>query len=307
MRRRDFIAGGLLAGLTAGAARAAEVVVTDVREQGLVGKFYALPGARRRTAVMMVGGSDGGLPSSTACRSLAEAGHPVLALAYFRGFNPGLPQSLPAQLKDIPLEYFFTAIDWLKARPEVNPRKVVLMGHSRGGELVLQLASMRRDVAGVIAFTPSHLRWGAVGGEGDSWTWRGKPLPYARDKWEQGKSFVQAFNEVLDAPRETWAAAAIEVEKIRGKVLLFSTTADGVWPSTRLSELAMERMREKGKRGARDHVRYDDASHMLMGPGPGMIRFQAAQFTIEFGGSEDGTLKARNDAWAKSLEFLKRI
>jgi len=307
MRRRTFIAGLTLAAALPAVARAAEPVVTEVRDQGLVGKFYTPPKARRRTAVLLLGGSDGGFPSAAAARSMAEAGHPVLALAYFRGFNAGLPETLPAQLKDIPLEYFFTAIDWLRKRPEVNPRKIVLMGHSRGGELVLQLASMRRDIAGVVAFTPSHLRWGAVGPSGDSWTWQGKPLPYAKDRYEPNKPMVEGFNAVLDGPPEAWAGAAIEVEKIRGKVLLISTTADMIWPSTRMSELAMERMRSKGKRGARDQIRYDDASHMLMGPGPGMIKFQAGAFTIEFGGSEQGTLKAREDAWAKTLAWLKGV
>lgn len=308
MRRREFIAGAVLAGLSAGTARAAEPIRIDVAEKGLVGRLYVPPKARRRPAVLMLGGSGGGYPDDKAARSLAEAGVPVLALAYFRGWSAPALTTLPEQLRDIPLEYFFTAIDWLKKRPEADPRKIVLMGESRGGELVLQLASMRRDVAGVIAFVPSHLRWGAVGGQGDSWTLGGKPLPWLRDDWKMGEPSVNGFIRALDrVDPAALEAASIPVEKIRGKVLLFSSTADHIWPSARFAEAAMQRMAARGKRGSRDHIRYDDASHLLMGPGPGITAWGQGQYRIEFGGTAEGTLKAREDAWARSLEWLGKI
>lgn len=308
MRRRDFVVGltgaGLLAALP---ARAADPIMVPVAENGLVGRYYAPPKARRRTAVLLLGGSGGGYPDPPVAKALAEAGHPVLALAYFRGFTGATLTSLPAQLKDIPLEYFFTGIDWLKKRPEVNPRKIVLMGESRGGELVLQLASMRRDVAGVIAYVPSHLRWGAVGPEGAGWTWKGQALPYVRDTFKPGVPMVEGFTQVLDGPAANLTPAAIEVEKIKGKVLLFSTTADKIWPSTRMAEAAIARMAARGKRGARDHVRYDNASHLMMGPGPGVTRMGSGAYAIEFGGTAEGTLAARNDAWARALAFIAKV
>ncbi len=308
MRRRDFIAGLTGAGLLAAVpARAAEPIMAEITVSGLVGRYYAPPVARNRAAVLLLGGSNGGFPDPKVATELARAGYPVLALAYFRGFTGGNLSTLPAQLKGIPLEYFFTAIDWLKTRPEVNRRKIVLMGESRGGELVLQLASLRRDVAGVIAYVPSHLRWGAVGPEGAAWTLGGKPLAYVRDAYKPGQAMVEGFLPVLDGPPETLAAAAIEVEKIRGRVLLFSTTADRIWPSSRMAEAAMARMAARGKRGPRDHIRYDDASHMMMGPGPGMIAYGTGPYRIEFGGTAEGTLKARDDAWAKSLAFMARM
>lgn len=308
MRRREFIAGLTGAGLLqALPARAAEPIVLTVSDKGLVGRYYTPPKARNRAAVLLLGGSGGGFPDEKVAKALAEAGHPVLALAYFRGFASATLTTLPAMLKDIPLEYFFTAIDWLKKRPEVNPRKIVLMGESRGGELVLQLASMRRDVAGVIAYVPSHLRWGAVGPEGAGWTHKGQPLPYVRDTFKPGRPMVEGFNEILNGPPEPLGPAAIAVEKIRGKVLLFSTTADGIWPSTRMAEAAMARMAARGKRGSRDHVRYDNASHLMMGPGPGITRMGSGAYSIEFGGTAEGTRAARDDAWAKALAFIGKV
>jgi len=311
MRRREFIAGaaGLAVAAAAGPSFAGEPVVTEVSDNGLVGKFYAWPAEvqRRKPAVLMLGGSGGGYPYENAAKALAGAGHPVLALAYFRGFMGGALTGLPAQLKDIPLEYFFKAIDWMKTRPEVNPKKIVLMGESRGGELVLQLGSMRKDLAGVIAYVPSHLRWGAVGPEGGAWTLGGQLLPYARDDYKPGEPLVSGFIRTLDGDPAKLAPAAIAVEKIRGPVLLFSTRADQIWPSTRMCQAAMARMAAKGKRGARDHIVYEDSSHLLMGPGPGITHFGEGAYRMEFGGTEDGTLKARNDAWARSLAFMGQI
>ena len=309
MQRRQFVTalGALGATMLAVPARAAEPIVAEISANGLVGRFYAPPIARNRAAVLLLGGSNGGFPDPAVATDLARRGFPVLALAYFRGFTGAALTNLPAQLKDIPLEYLFRGIDWLKARPEVNRRKIVLMGESRGGELVLQLASMRRDVGGVVAFVPSHLRWGAVGGEGAGWTFEGKPLPYARDSYEPGKPMVEGFIETLDGPPEALAAAAIPVEKIRGRVLLLSTTADKIWPSARMANAAMARMAAKGKRGPRDHIRYDDSSHLMMGPGPGMTAFGSGPYRIEFGGTAEGTRAARDDAWAKALAFMARM
>lgn len=308
MLRREFLAAGAAFGLSATVARAAEPVMIEVRDAGLAGRYFAVPGARNRPAVLMLGGSNGGFPSDHYARDLAAAGFPTLTLAYFKGFLPGAPAHLPAMLEEIPLEYFFKAIDWLKARPEVNPRKVALMGESRGGELVLQLASMRPDVAGVIAYVPSHLRWGSVSPANKAaWTLGGEPLPYVRDEYVQGEPMMDGFLRALNGPPEALQAAAIPVEDIRGAVLLLTTTADGLWPSTRMAQAVMQRMAEKGKRGPRDHISYDDASHLLMGPGPGITRFTSGPFTIDFGGSQDGTRKARDAAWAAAKAFLGRL
>jgi dienelactone hydrolase len=309
MQRRQFVTalGALGATMLAVPARAAEPIVAEITVNGLAGRFYAPPIARNRAAVLLLGGSNGGFPDPAVATDLARRGFPVLALAYFRGFTGGALTNLPAQLRDIPLEYLFTGIDWLKARPEVNRRKVVLMGESRGGELVLQLASIRRDVGGVIAFVPSHLRWGAVGGEGAAWTWKGRPLPYARDDYRQGEPMLEGFRRTLDGDPANLAHAAIAVEDIRCPVLLLSTTADKIWPSTRMAEAAMARMAARGKRGPRDHVHYDDASHLMMGPGPGMTAFGSGPYRIEFGGTAEGTRAARDDAWAKALAFMARM
>jgi acetyl esterase/lipase len=106
--------------------------------------------AGRRPAVLVFGGSDGGLTTSFAAALLAAHGYPSLALAYFKA--PGLPEDLD----NIPLEYFTRALRVLRAQPGVDPRHVLVSGVSRGSEAALLLgAYFSQLVNGVIAGVPS--------------------------------------------------------------------------------------------------------------------------------------------------------
>src|SRR3989442_2157375 len=137
-------------------AQAQDVERVDVREAGLVGHFYAAVGASRRTGLLMLTGSGGGYPDDAAARDLARAGYPVLALAYFRDREGNPPELEQKQLRNVPLEYIFKALDWLEARPEVRADRVALMGESRGAELALMIGSLRHDLAGGGGQTPQE-------------------------------------------------------------------------------------------------------------------------------------------------------
>src|SRR5439155_23230408 len=178
-RRKVLAIARVLAFAASHDVQAQDVQRVDVREGGLVGHFYAASGASGRTGVLMLGGSGGGYPDEAAARDLARAGHPVLALAYFRDYGGNPAELEQRQLRDVPLEYIFEGLDWLQARPEVRADRIVLMGESRWAELALMIGSLRPDVAGVIAYSPSDLRWGAGGGGAAAWTLHGVPLSYS--------------------------------------------------------------------------------------------------------------------------------
>ena len=83
MQRRHVVS--ICIGLALAATHSAqtqEVQRVEVRDSGLVGRFYATVGAPRRTAVLMLTGSGGGYPDEAPARDLARAGYPVFALAY---------------------------------------------------------------------------------------------------------------------------------------------------------------------------------------------------------------------------------
>lgn len=283
---------------------------TDVQEAGLTGRFYAAPGTRHHTAVLMLGGSNGGYPYDSAAQSLADAGYPVFALAYFRNFM-GQPPRLAKYLANIPLEYFFHAIDWMKKRPEVNPDKIVLMGESRGGELVLLLASLRPDVAGVIAYSPSNYVWAGLDPtyKRPAWILRGKPVPYLTLRNFSFGHAVASFERAIAAATPAQrAAAAIPVENIHGPVLLISSESDNLWPASKMSDAVSARLASHVFRYSVENVQFNNASHLLMGYGPGVTRIKIPfGGGFYFGGTPEGTRIARDAGWARAKAFLARI
>jgi len=57
-----------------------------------------------------------------------------------------------------------------------------------------------------------------------------------------------------------------------------------------------------------ENVQYENASHLLMGFGPGVTEIRVRNvFTMHFGGTAEGTETARNAGWARAKEFLSRM
>ncbi len=283
-----------------------EVQRVDVHGGGLVGHFYAASGASGRTGVLMLGGSGGSYPDEPAARDLARSGYPVLALAYFRDREGNPPELEQKQLRNVPLEYLFKALDWLETRPEVRADRIALMGESRGAELALMIGSLRPDVAGVIAYSPQEVRWAAVGGGDAAWTLHGKPLPYAEGAYNRATPMSQ-FTDILDGPADVRNAATIEVEHIHGPVLLISSRADAVSPSARMANDIEARLRGNDVKYRIENVQYENASHLLMGFGPAPTEIRFERFTMHFGGTAEGTEAARDSGWARVKEFLGRL
>jgi dienelactone hydrolase len=154
---------------------APDVHVTQLTlaNDGLAGTYSAQPATSPRPAVLSLGGSGGG--ASTQPSLTASHGLPTLSLAYF-----GAP-GLPAQLKDIPLEYFQKALQWLSTQPGVDPQRIAVVGISRGGEIALLLAADFPNLVhrAVACTTDSHVLGASPPpASGPAWTLGGKPVPF---------------------------------------------------------------------------------------------------------------------------------
>ena len=301
-------AAGLGLGLAASRASAGTVIATEVGDRGLAARFYSQPGARRRPGVLMLNGSDGGFPAAKDARDLAASGYPTLALAYFQDWS-GQPAGLPKSLNEIPLEYLFRGLDWLRARREVGP--VAVMGLSRGGELALLLGALRPEVAGVIAFSPSSRVWsglppmgGAPAALGPAWTLKNRPVAYQTAAAAAGTPMRRWFE--LAAPLD---AAVIPVERIHGPVLLVSSKADTIWPSTVYADEIEARLRSRDFRYPVVNLQFDAASHLLMGFGPGITKMEmpGGGFSFDFGGDAQGTERARDVGWTAAKALLEGL
>lgn len=262
---------------------------------GRVGLLFEPDADGPHPAVLVVGGSDGGLGwSREVAALLASHGFVALALGYFG--TPGLPPTLDR----IPLETFGDALDALAARPSTDAARLGVVGVSRGGELALLLGACFARIGAVVAVTPSGVVWPAYPPTGHSaWTFEGREWPCSN---------AETYAACLARP-DGEREGEIPVENIRGPVLLITGEADGLWPATALASVAQRRLERLRAPAHVEHLRYPEAGHDLAWPhGPTTMRrwtHPVSGAPIEFGGTAVGTARARADAWPRMLAFLR--
>jgi len=289
---------------------------------GVVGTFFPAPGGDPAPAVLLLAGSDGG-QLDHAAGLLAAHGYAVLSLGYFN------VEDRPAQLHHLDLEYFDTALEWLLAQPEVVPGRAAVVGLSRGGELALQLGAVLPRVGAVVAGAPSSVRQAGLTNDFSdftqpAWLWRGEPLPFVPGKmtFRTGIDFFRAW--VFRRPlrqrgmferglrHDRAPAAAIEVERLDGPLLLISGGDDQLWPSDVYAARIMDRLREHDHPREHRHLTYPEAGHFVCFPYgvpslPPMIAMNPyGNLTIDFGGSVAGNAAAAEESWQEILAFLGR-
>ena len=196
--------------------------LVPVRERGLVGMAYYPPGAGPHPAMIVLPGSEGGIPGPGAhAGGLASRGYVVLALAFFNA------EGLPPLLQNIPLEYFETAVEWLKSQRSVDTTRIGVLGGSRGGELALLLgATFPSAFRVVVANVPSNVVWPGLSDDSETpaWTLNGKPVTSVPSYFTAADQALSGRDRFLKRLKDTAvvARAEIPVERIDGPVLMFS-------------------------------------------------------------------------------------
>ena len=293
-------------------AVAANVRVVPVRDRGLVGVAYYPADVQPRPAVIVLGGSQGGLPGPpSSVGGLASRGYAVLALAYFNA--PGLPSFL----QNIPLEYFATAVDWLKSQPFVDPTRIGLLGTSRGGELALVLgATYPSAFRAIVANVPSSVVWPGLSddSEAQAWTVNGKPLASVQSDFAKADLMLSGRARFLKRmqDRSALARAAIPVERLNAPLLMFSGKDDQIWPSDVFAAQVVERLKSHNFAHPVEHYSYDNAGHMIARPyvptsNVGQVRLHPVSKRPNVaGGTPEGQARANEDSWQKLLAFLDK-
>ena len=290
----------------------ADVQRTEIREDGLVGTLFVPKGADPKPAVIDLTGSGGGMSESRAAL-LASHGYISLALAFF-----GI-ESLPETLTNIPLEYFEKAIRFLQKHERVDEDRIGVIGGSRGGELSLLLGSTYPEIKCVIGYVPSIYR--CPGAEGPAWTLNGIPLPFVSSTGDEkiiadiqksiaageATSFLPMFNSIIN-DLEAIKGTEIPIENINGNILLISGQDDQLWPSTRMSEIAIERLTAKSFEFEYMHLSYPNAGHHIGTPFKPTSISEAKHpvngVLMKLGGSPEGNAYAGMDSWQQVLKFL---
>jgi dienelactone hydrolase len=282
----------------------------SVREDGLVADLFLPRSEAPLPAVIVLGGSSGGLSDGRA-QLLASHGVAALSLAYFGC------EGLPSSLKEIPLEYFEKALDWLREREAIDPKRIGVWGTSRGGELALLLGTaFPEKIQAIAAFVPSSALYGAIDEtDAPAWTYRGEkicpnaPFPAVGFGNGAGRFSTQAISltplflsGMEDA--EAFEAARIPVEKIGCPVLLVSGQDDRMWPS----DLFCRQMAAKISNCV--HLSYPGAGHHISPPcvpTTSNADFHPfAKLWVDFGGSPRENARAQSDSWKQTIEFFQR-
>ena len=275
-------------------------------------------------AIVVISGSDGGIefPDKLGI-PLAEKGFAVLALPYWKY------KDLPDKLSQIPLEYFFKAIEILKTEPIVDQKRIGIIGFSRGGECALLLASKSKDIKAVVALSPgAYLApnidfrdwWNLKA----AWTLNGTDLPFIPKKrkvkegdwgevFKQIKarrnrdSLIADFNELKSLPE--FEESAIKVENIGGPILLVSGGLDLLWSAESMSDYMTERLKKSDYPYYYDHLNYPKAGHDFITLG--FLEYDNEELLKKYveneyppGGNIDDNIEAGKQSWISILSFL---
>lgn len=286
----------------AGSARAAPVIVAPipVHDHGLVATWYPPASGHKGPAVIALGGSEGGEEGGRYLgKSVAALGYGVLSVAYFGA------DGLPANLQEVPLEYFDRAFAWLVAQPLVDKKHIGIYGISVGAETALLVASRHPEIKAVVAAVPSSVVWQGINMRDytsvkSTYSLAGKPVPYV--PFDGGAPFTS----VLDLYQRSLAKpiapdALIPVEKIGGAILLLSSKDDKLWPSTMMAGQVIARLDAAHFKPPHQHVAYPDAGHGAMTPPSGDPKMAALD---NLGGTPAGNQAARMDMWPRVVNFF---
>ena len=293
----------------------------EVREEGLVGTLFLPEGEGPWPAVMILNGSGGGINEPRAAL-YASHGYMAFALAYFKA--PGLSD----YISNTPLEYFKKGLDWLRSQYKPYKNFVALNGQSRGGELVLLLASLYpKDVSAVIAYVPGAVVHSgqnaadpAVGREGPAWLLNGQPITHV---WQDNKTATWAPFDLGPAPhrhekailtalqdKEAVARARIQVEKIQAPIIMLSGTDDGSWPSSVYSQMVKDKLQEVGFAYDVQWVDTPDAGHSIIFPYVPTTQLTythpVSKRISTSGGRADRNALSDEDSWNTIKPFLQK-
>ena len=274
--------------------------------------FFPGAGDGPHRAILLLGGSEGGLKESrnVFARQLAAEGYSVLYPGYTatgeanRAFNM------------VPLETFDAALDWFAARPDIAAGPVAAIGHSKGAEGALLLASRDARIGAVVAAMPSDVVWQGFSFDQidlsdlrSSWSVGGEPVPYARYdmpewyEWFTGMTMLDMF-EGSRAAAEGEPDSFIAIEDIDGPVLLICGEQDNLWPGCAMARNLRDRAAEAGGPEV-ELLAYPDAGHWGFGASENLHQSDSDGLG-KMGGTGAADIAARRDQWPKMLAFLER-
>jgi len=256
------------------------------KNHGVVDYKLFLSAQEKRPMFVAFGGSEGGMVYADKVTqnlrdSILTLGYHFLAVGYF-----GTPNT-PKELDRISLNAIYDTIKSVGQHPMVDQDRIAIFGGSRGGELVLNLASRFTDIDAVIAIVPSNvslpsrLGWG----ETSSWTFKQEEIPWISASDESVElidngDFYGGFSRMIENQKAI-IESEIKVERINAPILFISASQDEVWPSTLMCNRMMERLEGNNFQHFYEHIELN-GGHAEFTRNPGLIlEFLKQHFPIK--------------------------
>ena len=247
------------------------VSVSEILGETIHGYRFKPDEVRHKGAVVLFGGSDGGVTPYFGAL-LASEGYDVYAMRLFSG-----PNQSP-ELIEIPVEMFEEALEFISSAAEA-PSPLTLIGSSKGAEFSLLLSTVYPDaIDHLVLYVPSSHVWSGVSRSGgtskSSWTKNGEAIPCLELNRYAGKAgfdvFLQMignkpfrlepmYSNALLAPEAD--AYRIDTQNAKADLLIFAGALDGVWPSAGMGEMIKE-----SYPGDCQLYTFDQAGHIFLGP-----------------------------------------
>ena len=232
------------------------------KRHGVVETILYLGESDNQPLIVVFGGAEGAIDwhrnhMKSKRDSLIQKGYAILAIGYFNA------QGTPSNLDRISLDAISDTILSIAKHSKIDESKIALLGGSRGGELVLNLASRFDHFKAVIALSTSNVSFPALtwSANTSSWTYKNEEVPYVPAGLNTISPAIKGdlftAHSLMLEDKEAVKKAEIQVEKINGPILILSGNDDDQWPATTMSNRIIERLEENNFKHYKQHLILD--------------------------------------------------
>ncbi|XP_071971823.1 acyl-coenzyme A thioesterase 1-like [Engystomops pustulosus] len=275
------------------------VTRVPVRDGRVRGSLFLPQGPGPFPGVIEVQGTGGGLLEYKASL-LANRGFATLALAYYNY------EDLPKDMKEFRLEYFEEAVNYMLKHPQVMGPGIGLLGHSKGGDLVLSMASFLKGIAatavvnGSVANVAATLRYKDI---------TLPPIGIDAKKLKLPQPGVGDISDVLLNPlEEANRKSLIPVGRADCKLLFIVAGDDKNWKSDFYAQTACQLLAEAGKEKP-EVVFYPKAGHYIEPPNFPLCKMSMHKLVgmpVVWGGEPKAHAMAQVDSWKRIQDFFNK-
>ncbi|KAM9294411.1 acyl-coenzyme A thioesterase 1-like [Gastrophryne carolinensis] len=271
----------------------------QVREGRVQASLFLPPGPGPFPGVIEIQGIGGGLLEYKASL-LASKGFATMALAYYNYGN------LPKQLKDLHLEYFEEAVNYMLQHPKVKGPGIGLLGHSMGGSLALSMASFLKGISATVVVN------GPVANIVAALHYKDITLPpigFDVKKITYPFPGVADIRDMLNNPlEEANRQSLVPVGRADCKFLFLGSEDDGNWNNLFHIQTACKLLEEQGKEKP-EVVYYAKAGHYIEPPYFPWCKSSMHTFIgqpVNWGGEPKSHCVAQVDSWKRIQAFFHK-